>query len=199
MADFLFYSKLGLNHIADLNAFDHLVFLLALSASFKPKQWKNLFILITAFTIGHSATLVLATFKWISIPSDIIEFLIPVTILLTSLYNIFTVDSAVCDPNAKLKSFQLNYLLALFFGLIHGLGFSGYLQHLLGKESSVVIPLFSFNVGIELGQVIIVSLFFTVLFIAESIMRIRHRDWTLYISGIASGISIILLTETAFW
>ncbi|NCQ11411.1 MAG: HupE/UreJ family protein [Bacteroidetes bacterium] len=199
MAEFLLYVNLGLNHIADLNAFDHLVFLLALSASFKPKQWKNLFILITAFTIGHSATLVLATFKLIAIPSEIIEFLIPVTILVTSLFNISSLEKANTSESVNQKSFRFNYFLALFFGLIHGMGFSGYLQHLLGKETSIVLPLFSFNVGIEIGQIIIVSLFFAILFFAETLMKVKHRDWTLYISGIASGISIILLTETAFW
>jgi hypothetical protein len=199
MTEFILYARLGLNHIADLNAFDHLVFLLALSASFKPKQWKNLFFLITAFTIGHSATLVFATFKWIYIPSQIIEFLIPITILATSIFNVVTVEKADSTESVKKESFRLNYFLALFFGLIHGMGFSGYLQHLLGKETSIVLPLFSFNVGIEIGQIIIVGLFFSVLLFAESLMKVRHRDWTLYISGIASGISIILLTETAFW
>lgn len=198
MSDFALYLQLGLQHIADLSAYDHIVFLLALSAKYKPEDWKKLLLLITAFTLGHSATLVLATFEWVSVNTQLIEFLIPVTIILTCLYNVFS-DEEPNPINRRKHSFQLNYVLVLGFGLIHGLGFSTYLRMLLGKSESIVTPLFAFNVGIELGQIGIVSLFFLILVLSQSVLRIAHRDWKIFISGLAAGISVILLSNTVFW
>jgi uncharacterized membrane protein YfcA len=198
MSDFSLYLQLGLQHITDLNAYDHIVFLLALSAKYKPQEWKKLLWLITAFTIGHSVTLVLATFNLVQIRSEIIEFLIPVTILLTCFYNVFSSDEASGSNRFKTK-LPLNYGLALVFGLIHGLGFSNYLRILLGNEESIALPLFSFNVGIELGQIGIVSIFFMILVLFESILNIAHRDWKIFISGMAAGISVLLLSNTIFW
>lgn len=196
---FSLYFKIGVFHIADISAFDHIVFLVALTASFKPTQWKSLFVLISAFTIGHSFTLVLATFKILLFPSEIIEFLIPVTILLTSIYSIFTLPKDTVTNQKNKLLLRTHYALALFFGFIHGLGFSGYLQHLLGKSASISLPLFAFNVGIEIGQILIISVLFGFYLMFNILLKTKHRDWTLVMSGIAAGISIILITQTAFW
>jgi hypothetical protein len=194
MSEFGLYLQLGLNHIADISAYDHIVFLMALGARYQAHEWKKILILITAFTIGHSLTLALATFKVVVINSKIIEFLIPVTILMTCLYNVFSRSS-----ERSRQKIQLNYILALVFGFIHGMGFSNYLQAILGKEESITLPLLSFNLGIEIGQIIIMSLFFVILFIFEQLLRVRHRDWNIFVSGMAAGISLILMNNTVFW
>lgn len=194
MSDFQTYLTLGFQHIIDLNGYDHILFIIALCAAYRLKYWRNITVLVTAFTIGHSLTLLLSTTGIIFIPSPIIEFLIPVTIFLTCVLNIV-------DRN-EIKShrhFRLNYGIALCFGLIHGMGFSNYLRMLLGREESIMQPLFAFNAGLELGQLLIVSSIMTVLFLVQRVFKIRHRAWTLTISGIAAGISLILMNQTKFW
>lgn len=194
MSDFQTYLTLGFQHIIDLNGYDHILFIIALCAAYRLKYWRNITVLVTAFTIGHSMTLLLSTTGMIFIPSPIIEFLIPVTIFLTCVLNI--VDRGEIK---SARHFRLNYGVALFFGLIHGMGFSNYLRMLLGREESIMQPLFAFNAGLELGQLLIVSSIMAVLFLVQRVFKIRHRAWTLTISGIAAGISLILMNQTKFW
>lgn len=144
--EFLFWLKLGLTHILDWQGYDHMLFLLVLSAGFTFKDWKPVLVLITAFTIGHCSTLVLSTFNWIKISSSWIEFLIPVTIMITAIFQILGIKK------------QQTYGLVFFFGLIHGLGFSTLLKAMLGQEESILLPLSGFNLGIELGQMMWVLL-----------------------------------------
>ena len=143
MSTFQLYFQLGVTHITDIQGYDHILFLLTLCAVYTIKQWKNVLVLITAFTLGHCTTLVLATINILNIPSAVIEFLIPVTILLTAIANIVQKGDYVTP-----KLHAIKYMTALFFGLIHGLGFSNYLTSLLGLESNIVKPLFAFNIGI---------------------------------------------------
>jgi len=194
MSDFQTYLTLGFQHIIDLNGYDHILFIIALCAAYQLKYWRNITILVTAFTIGHSLTLLLATTGVILIPSQIIEFLIPVTIFLTCILNVLAPAE-----QKSVRHFRLNYGVALFFGLIHGMGFSNYLRMLLGREESILQPLFAFNAGLELGQLLIVSTILAVLFFAQRVFKIRHRAWSLTISGIAAGISLILMNQTKFW
>lgn len=154
MSEFAFYFDLGLDHILDLRAYDHIAFIIAFAAIYQLSDWKKVLILVTAFTIGHSITLALATLKLISVNSDLVEFLIPVTILITAISNLFTDEKEIHN-----KKINLNYLLAGVFGLIHGLGFSNYLQAILGKDESIISQLLAFNVGLEGGQIIIVGIF----------------------------------------
>lgn len=189
MNEFVTYLTLGFDHISDLDAYDHMVFIIALCAVYQFKDWKKIAILVTAFTLGHSITLALATFNIISIPSDIVETLIPVTILLTAIYNIIPRKDRRRD-----RTIHLNYFIALFFGLIHGMGFSNYLRILLSREEQITLPLLSFNLGLELGQLIIVAILLIALFIAERFLNIKHREWNLFLSGAAAGISLILLS-----
>ncbi len=191
MSLFETYLRLGIAHISDFNAFDHMVFLLAICAFQDLKQWKNILILITAFTIGHSLTLILAVFKIISFPIAIIEFLIPVTIFISACSGFFQ-KSAQSN-----KSF--NYSLILMFGLIHGIGFSNYLRQLLGNEGNVIWPLFSFNLGIELGQILIVSIILIMKFILEQLPFIEKKQLSFWLSGIAAGIAVVLMIQTKFW
>ncbi len=190
MSLFELYLRLGFKHIIDINGYDHIVFVLALCAGYSFSQFKKVMILVTAFTIGHSLTLALSTLKIVIIRADVIEFLIPVTILITAVSNLFHQN--------KQKGYFV-YLLTLFFGLIHGLGFSNYLKELLGKESSIVAPLLAFNVGLEIGQILIIAIHFLVLYLAILLLNVNHKNWKIFISGAAAGIAAILIVENKFW
>jgi hypothetical protein len=153
-SEFGLYLRLGLEHILDLGAYDHILFVIALAAVYSLKEWKHMLVLVTAFTIGHSITLALATLGILVFNESLIETLIPITIVITAALNVF--ERLSKDPSSALqRDWKIKYGLALFFGLIHGLGFSYYLRAILGGESSIVLPLFSFNVGLELGQLVI--------------------------------------------
>lgn len=193
MNSFQLYFRLGWQHILDIQGYDHILFVLALCAVFIPRDWKKILILVTAFTIGHSFTLALATFNVINVRTEIIEFLIPVTIAITAFVTILKPR-----PSTS-RGVQLNYFFALFFGLIHGLGFSNYLRQLLGKEASLWQPLFAFNLGLELGQLVIVGTFVLVTSILVGIAGISRREWTLVISSMVLGIALMLMQELKFW
>jgi len=152
MSTFQLYLQLGVSHIADFKGYDHILFITTLCAVYLFKQWKQVLVLVTAFTIGHTTTLALATLHIIHFPSRWIEFFIPITIFIAAVGNMFERNDMV-----KPGSQHFKYGTAMFFGLIHGLGFSFYLRSLLGMEHSIVLPLFAFNVGIELGQMMIVA------------------------------------------
>ncbi|WP_350286289.1 HupE/UreJ family protein [uncultured Croceitalea sp.] len=194
MHPFQFYLKLGFEHIADLAGYDHILFLVALCAVYRIEQWRKILILVTAFTIGHSVTLVLVSLDIFSIPSKFIKFLIPLTIFLTAIHNVL--GSHKTEKTAKMKR---NYAMALFFGLIHGMDFSNYFKALIMDPSDIVIPLLGFNIGIELGQLLIVFFIVGVAFLFLNILRVKHRDWNLFISGAAAGMSLISLLENNFW
>jgi len=194
MSAFSLYFQLGQEHILDRNAYDHMAFVIALAALYQFADWKRILVLVTAFTIGHSITLALATLKIVSVNMNVIEFLIPVTILVTAISNLFVREEAI-----QLRKVQINYLLALGFGLIHGLGFSNYLQAILGKEESIAWPLFAFNVGLEAGQIIIVGIFLSIGFLFVSIFGVSRRDWKMIISSIVAGVAFTLTMDAVYW
>lgn len=190
MNTFNLYLQLGIEHIADLRGYDHILFILVLAAVYSIKEWKQIIVLITAFTIGHSITLVLATFNYLIIPSVLIEFLIPLTIFLTALGNTFQKKGKI---EKRLHLYK--YITALFFGLIHGLGFSNYLRGLLGSEENLVKPLFGFNLGIEIGQLIVVSIIILLTYLVVNVFKAPRREWNLILSGMGLGVSLILMME----
>ena len=191
------YIDLGFQHISDLAGYDHILFLLALCAVYSIDQWRRLFILVTAFTVGHSITLALSSFGLVVIPSHIIEFLITVTILITAIRNVAVPASdQLTDDQGNMTG---HYLVALCFGFIHGMGFSNYFRALMMDSSSITIPLLGFNLGIEIGQLLVVSIIVIVASLVVKFAQVKHRDWNLFISGAAAGISIVLMNETAFW
>lgn len=192
MNSFQLYFNLGLQHILDIQGFDHILFVLALCAVYVARDWKKILILITAFTIGHSLTLALATFNVIQVRSDVIEFLIPVTIAFTALATLFKPK-----PSTG-RGIQLNYLFAVFFGLIHGLGFSNYLKALLGKETSIWQPLLAFNIGLEVGQIVIVASFLLITSLVN-LAGVNRKEWTLVVSAFVLGVACMLMLETKFW
>lgn len=184
---------MGLRHIADFDAYDHMLFLLALVCVYRLFDAVKVLILVTAFTLGHSLTLFLATTEVLIVDDDWIEFLIPVTILITSVANI------VRGKDAARGNMIWPYALAAFFGLIHGMGFSNYLRMLLSEQGELFVPLVAFNIGIEVGQVAIVIGVFILYELSFRLLRFKHRDWILTISGATAGISLILIKEAVFW
>lgn len=190
MSLFELYFKLGLQHIADLKGYDHILFILTLCVVYRLKEWKRVLVLVTAFTIGHSLTLALATLDLVRVDGDLIEFLIPLTIFVTALANLFARKKHVTSLQHYLK-----YAVALFFGLIHGLGFSNYLRSLLGAERGLVLPLFSFNVGIEVGQIIIVTIIMLLTKVVVDLLGVPRREWHVLLSGAGLGISLVLMVE----
>lgn len=193
MGQFQLYFQLGIEHILDIKGFDHILFVVALCAIYITRDWKKILILVTAFTIGHSITLALATLKLVRVNSDWVEFLIPTTIAITALSNIFKPK-----PSSG-RGIQINYFFALFFGLVHGLGFSNYLRSLLGKEASLFEPLLAFNLGLEVGQLIIVGVFMVVAGIVVGIVGINRKDWALVISSIVLGMALMMMIDSKFW
>ena len=195
MSEFQLYFVLGKDHILDyLNGYDHILFVVALCAVYLFKEWKKVLVLVTAFTIGHSITLAMATLQIISVRSDVVEFLIPVTILVTAAGNLFRSEEGKGRGRV-----QTNYLLALFFGLIHGMGFSNYLRALLGKDQSITTQLLAFNLGLELGQLVIVAFFMASGFILVDLIHVSRRDWKMVISSAIGGIALVLIKEKIFW
>lgn len=194
MHPFEFYLKLGFEHISNLAGYDHILFLVVLCAIYRIEQWRNILYLVTAFTIGHSVTLVLVSLEVLTIPSKIIKFLIPTTILLTALHNILLAEPI--KENAKM---QRNYLMALFFGFIHGMDFSNYFKALIMDPSDILIPLLGFNLGIELGQLLVVLVAVGIAYLFLNFLKVKHREWNLFISGAAVGMSLISMAENKFW
>ena len=194
MSEFQLYFLLGKDHILDYaNGYDHILFVLALCAVYVIGDWMKILILVTAFTIGHSITLALSTLNIISVNVQWIEFLIPLTIFITAVSNLFRKEASLTQNRV-----QANYFFALFFGLIHGMGFSNYLKALLGKDQNIVTQLFAFNVGLEFGQIIIVGIFLAVSFIAIGIAGADKRDWKMVLSSAIAGISLILMKDRVF-
>ncbi len=190
MTTFSLYFQLGLTHILDIRGYDHILFVVALCAMYVLRDWRKILLLVTAFTVGHSITLALATLRLVRLDPDLVEFLIPVTIFITAVSNIVRKRGAALPQVAP-----LNYALALIFGLIHGLGFSNYLRSLLGKEQSIVGPLLSFNLGLELGQLVIVLIFLLSASVGVGLLGVSRRDWKLVISSAIAGISLMLVVE----
>ena len=186
MSDFWLYLKLGLTHVLDWQAYDHIVFLIVLVAAYNFSNWKRIFILVSLFTIGHTTSLLLANYKVVAISSKWIEFLIPVTILVAAFYNLLTLGK-----NNRSEKVGLFYVITIFFGFIHGFGFATYYKMITGGNE--ILPLFEFALGIEFAQLIIVTIVLISSFIFQSIFRFNKRDWVLVVSSIVIGVVIPML------
>lgn len=185
-SDFL---KLGTEHILDPNGYDHILFIATLCALYLPEEWKKLFILVTAFTLGHTLTLALSSLNVLQINPALVELLIPVTIMLTGVFNMYTIQKS----RYKSQNLIWHYSMALIFGLIHGLGFSNYFKALMGNEESIVKPLFAFNLGVELGQLFIVIVVMSLAFIFINKFYIKRKYWTVTVSLLSILMSVYLL------
>lgn len=194
-----FYLKLGYEHILNVDALDHLLFLVVLCAIYKASEWKKVILLATAFTVGHSLTLGLANFDIIRFSPKVVEVLIPSTILFTAVYNFLLRFSS-----RKMKYFveishkyALNYVLAAIFGLIHGMAFSNDLRSMMmpGEENQLFKQLFAFNVGVEMGQFLVIAGILLGSWFAFEILKVKEKYWVGVISGLAGIISIFMIIE----
>ena len=189
MNDFGLYFNLGRQHIADWQGTDHILFISALCLRYQWIDWQKVLVLVTAFTIGHSITLGLSVLNIVHFSSKWIEFLIPITIIITAVCNVFVKKFVFKNK------FPPIYFLALFFGLIHGLGFSNYLKSLLGKDSNIITQLFAFNIGLEAGQLMIVSGILLVSFTLVTLLKVNRREYLLYCSGGVFAIAMQIATQ----
>jgi hypothetical protein len=194
MDNFVFFLNEGLYHVLDWNAYDHILFLIALAVVYEFRNWKAVLWLITLFTIGHTFSLILATYGVVSVSSQWVEFLIPLTIIITAIVNIFYAKSTSNSTKSK-----TNLFFALFFGLIHGLGFSSYFKLIIGSSEYKLIPLLEFALGVEIAQIVIVIAILFFGFIFQTVLQFSKRDWILIVSSIVIGIVLPILKETVFW
>lgn len=195
MSDFWLYFNIGLTHVLDFNGYDHMLFLTALTVPYAFKQWRQLLLLLTLFTIGHTMSLILSVYGIISFKSTIIEFLILVTILLAALYNFFKTGKSAKNENVSVVAIG-----TLFFGIIHGLGFSGFFKNMVlaGKEYKLA-PLLEFALGIEAAQIIVVLVVLIAGALVQNFFRVSRRDWILVMSSFVAGVIIPMLIDSDIW
>lgn len=192
--DFWFNLKLGLFHVLDWNAYDHILFLIALVAAYTFSESKRVFWLVTVFTLGHTTSLVLAAYKVIEINMEWIEFLIPVSILFTAIYNII-----FANKNIAKQKINALYGFTLFFGLIHGFGFSSYFNLISQGAESKLMMLVEFALGVELSQLFVVIPVLLLGFIFQNMFRFSKKDWILVSCSIVVGLCIPILRENWMW
>lgn len=192
MNDFVFYFKIGWEHIINWSAVDHIFFITALAAIYMLKDWRQVLVLVTAFTIGHAITLILSAKNIINVNENLIEFLIPCTIAITALFNLFL-------KSFTPKSIRINYFLALFFGLIHGLAFASTLKWLLAEDQSFVVAWFSFSVGLELGQILVVLLILLLAQLFIGVFKMNRRYWVIIISVVVLVLALKMAVERFPW
>jgi len=183
--NFWFHVKLGIDHILDKNGYDHMLFLLVLAVPFIFKDWKRILILVSIFTVGHTISLVLGAYDIVTVNGKLIEFLIPITILVAALYNVFTAGKKNRESKIDLLMFT-----TFFFGLIHGLGFA---RHLDMISDGSLIFLVEFALGIEIAQVIVVFIVLFLGFLCQTIFRLSRRDWIMVLSAIVIGLVIPMI------
>ena len=195
MSEFLTYFNIGLRHVLDINAYDHVLFLIALVTPYAFKDWKRVLILVSLFTLGHTLSLLLSVYGVVIIQASLIEFLIPITILATALFHLFT-----AGKSGKNESITFVALVTLFFGIIHGLGFSNYFKTILpGSASDKLLPLLEFALGIEAAQIIVVIIVLLLSYIVQTFFRFSKRDWTLVVSAFVVGVVLPMLIQSEIW
>lgn len=182
------FFELGLTHVLDINGYDHVLFLAALAAPYLFSNWKKVLFLVTVFTVGHTISLVLSSYGVVKVNSGLVEFIIPVTIAITAGYNILSAGKTI--QNTKVG---VVFFITLFFGIIHGLGFSNYFKMVIGAERNKLMPLLEFALGVETAQVIIVTVVLALASIVQNVLNISKRDWVMVLSSIIIGLVIPML------
>lgn len=195
MSEFWIFFEIGMRHVLDIKAYDHVLFLIALTVPFAFKDWPKVLLLVTLFTVGHSFALLLSVFEIVIIKASLIELLIPITILITATYHLFT-----AGKTSKNDSMSIIGFITLFFGIIHGLGFATYFKTILsGKTSDQLIPLLEFATGIEAAQIIVVLVVLILSYIVQTVFRFSKRDWTLVLSAFVIGVVLPMVIENEIW
>ena len=195
MSDFWIYFKIGINHVLDIHGYDHILFLTALTVPYAFKDWKRILLLVSVFTAGHTLALFLSVFNVVTVQAKWVEFLIRITILVTAFFNLFT-----AGKSSKQESITFIGAVTLFFGIIHGLGFSNYFKAILpGKPTDKLAPLLEFALGIEGAQIIVVISVLLLSFVVQTLFRFNKRDFTLVMSAFVIGVVVPLILENPIW
>ena len=195
MSEFWIYFQIGLKHVLDIHAYDHVLFLIALTTPYLFKDWKRILLLVSVFTIGHTLALLLSVYGIIAIKVNTVEFFIPITILITAVFNLFT-----AGKTSKNDGLNLVFFVTLFFGIIHGLGFSNYFKTILGgSPSSKLLPLGEFALGIEAAQLVVVFVVLIISYIVQTVFRFSKRDWALVMSAFIIGVVVPMIIESPIW
>jgi len=186
MNDFWLYLKLGVTHVLDWKAYDHVLFLIVLVTAYNFSNWKRVLVLVTLFTLGHTVSLLLASYNIVSVSTNMIEFLIPMTILIAALYNLYRTGKG-----GRKSKLWLYYIITIFFGLIHGFGFASYFK--MVNDDGSFLPLLEFALGIELAQIIVVLIVMIVGFVCQALFRFKKKNWVLVVSSMVIGMVIPML------
>lgn len=195
MSEFWIYYEIGLRHVLNIHAYDHVLFLIALTVPYAFKDWKRILLLVSIFTIGHTLALLLSVFGVIIIKVNLVEFLIPITILVIAFFNLFT-----AGKSSKNESISIVGFVTLFFGIIHGLGFSNYFNSILGGNAiSKLLPLSEFALGIESSQIIVIFVVLILSYIVQTVFRFSKRDWTLVMSSFVIGVILPVIIKNEIW
>ena len=195
LENFWFNVEYGINHVLNINAYDHVLFLIALTVPYMFKDWKRVLLLVTLFTVGHTLSLILSVFGVVCINPTLVEFLIPITILVTAVFHLFT-----AGKSSKNESISFVAIVTLFFGIIHGLGFSSYFKSILpGDASDKLLPLLEFALGIEAAQLIVVFVVLILSYIVQTFFRFSKRDWALVMSAFIIGVVLPMIIESEIW
>ena len=195
MSQFWIYFQIGLKHVLDIDSYDHVLFLIALATPFSFKDWKRIVLLVSLFTIGHTMALLLSVFGIIAFKVSVIELLIPITILITAIYNLLT-----ASKSNKNRGLNLIFFITLFFGIIHGLGFSNYFKSILGGHAvSKLLPLFEFALGIEAAQIVVVFIVLILSYTVQTVFRFSRRDWALVFSAFVIGVVLPMIIGNEIW
>ena len=192
MQEFLIYFNMGLKHVLDIGAYDHILFLIALMIPYAFKDWQRVLLLVSLFTIGHTLALFLSVFGVVKIQVNVVEFLIPITILITAIFHLFT-----AGKSGKKESITFVALVTVFFGLIHGLGFSNYFNTIMvGTRAEKLVPLLEFALGIEAAQIIVVLIVLIIAYIVQTVFRFSKRDWALVMSAFVIGVVLPMIIQS---
>jgi hypothetical protein len=195
MSEFLLYFNIGLKHVLDSAAYDHVMFLMALVVPYAFKDWKKVLILVTLFTLGHTLALLLSVFEVLQIKAQFVEFLIPITILITAVYHLITAGKPI-----KKERISFEAVVTVFFGIIHGFGFSNYFKTILpGNATDKLLPLMEFALGIEGAQLIVVLVVLVASYSVQSFFKFSKRDWALVLSAFIIGVVLPMLIENEIW
>jgi len=195
MSEFWIYFEIGMRHVLDISAYDHVLFLIALTVPYAFKDWKRVLILISIFTIGHTMALLLSVYGVVTVKAHLIDFLIPITILTTAIFHLFT-----AGKSSKNESISIIGFITLFFGIIHGIGFANYFKTLLsGTASAKLVPLLEFSIGIEAAQITVVIVVLLLSYVVQTFFRFSKRDWTLVMSSFVIGVVLPMIVESPIW
>ena len=195
MSDFWIYVEIGLKHVLNIKSYDHVLFLMALTVPHAFKDWKKILLLVTVFTIGHTLALILSVFQIIMIKAELVELLIPITILITAIFNFFSIGKT-----SKKESVNSMGFITLFFGVIHGLGFSNYFKTILpGNASDKILPLLEFALGIEGAQMVVVIIMLLLSYCVQTFFRFSKRDFTIVTSAFIIGVVLPMLIQNEIW